>query len=176
LPDNQFPPKEVRNNNTDLRTTDREFFAEARIERQDETSAQINASVHNRTRWPARTTDKLSLRYFFTLDGNATPADITVRLDSSEGGKIGPVTKFRDNIYYVEIDFSGEQIYPNRIDARKPAEQFRRNARFTIAAKNREQWNVANDWSFQGLNQESILQPRIAIYNEGRLVGGEEPR
>jgi predicted hotdog family 3-hydroxylacyl-ACP dehydratase len=176
LPANQFPVKEVRNNNTDLLTTDREFFAEARVEKQDDTSVQINASVHNRTRWPARMTDKLSMRYFFTLDGGATPADITVRLDSSEGGKIGPLTKFKGNVYFVEVDFSGEQIYPNRIDSRKPAEQFRRNARFTISAPSKAKWNTANDWSFQGLGAQPILQPKIAIYNAGKLVGGEEPR
>jgi hypothetical protein len=176
LPANQFPVKEVRNNNTDLLTTDREFFAEARVEKQDDTSVQINASVHNRTRWPARMTDKLSMRYFFTLDGGATPADITVRLDSSEGGKIGPLTKFKGNVYFVEVDFSGEQIYPNRIDSRKPAEQFRRNALFTISAPNKPMWNTANDWSFESLTQQPILQPRIAVYNAGKLVGGEEPR
>jgi hypothetical protein len=176
LPDAQFPPKEARNNNTDLVTTDREFFAEARIEKQDDTSVQVNASVHNRTRWPARITDKLSMRFFLSLDGGATPADIAVRLDSSEGGKIGPVTRFKGNVYFVEVDFSGEKIYPNRIDAFKPAEQFRRNARFTLTAPGKAKWNTANDWSLQGMTAQPILQPRIAIYNAGKLVGGEEPR
>jgi endoglucanase len=176
LPANQFPVKEVRNNNTDLLTTDREFFADARIKKQDDTSVQIHAGAQNRTRWPARTTDKLSMRYFFTLDNGATPADISVRLDSSEGGKIGPVTKFKDNVYFVEINFSGEKLYPNRIDALKPAERFRRNMQFTISANSREKWNTANDWSLKGLTQQPILQPRIAIYSAGKLVGGEEPR
>lgn len=121
-------------------------------------------------------TDKISMRYFFTLDGGATPADITVWLDSSEGGKLGPVTRFKDGVYFVEVDFSGEQLYPNRIDARKPAEQFRRNAQFTISATSKEKWNLRNDWSAQGLALQPILQPKIAIYHAGKLVGGEEPR
>lgn len=169
-----FPAKEVRNSNTDLQTTDREFFAEAKIEKQDEQSLQINLYVNNRTRWPARITDKLSLRYFFTLDNGASPNDIKVTLDSSEGAKLGPVTKFRDNIYFVELDFSGQQIYPNRIDARKPAEQFRRNVRLTLSAP-QNLWQTANDWSFQGLTREWILQPKIAVYDGGKLAGGEEP-
>lgn len=175
LPDNQFPLKEVRNNNTDLLTTDREFFAEAKIEKQDETSLQINVKVHNRTRWPARITDKLALRYFFTLDNGASANDVTVRLNSSEGGKIGPITKFKGNIYFIEVNFSGQQIYPNRVDARQPAEQFRRNALFTLSGKNKEAWNPANDWSFQGLGGLPVLQPKIAVYDADKLVGGEEP-
>jgi hypothetical protein len=37
-------------------------------------------------------------------------------------------------------------------------------------------WNTANDWSFESLTQQPLLQPRIAVYNAGKLVGGEEPR
>jgi hypothetical protein len=64
LPDAQFPPKVKRNNSSDLIDTDREFFASAQELSSSNTGSELEVTVDNRSRWPARVSDQLSFRYF----------------------------------------------------------------------------------------------------------------
>lgn len=62
LPDDTFPPREVRVDSRDLRFTDREFFVSVHATQIEEHVAEIEATIHNRSRWPARAATNLSLR------------------------------------------------------------------------------------------------------------------
>lgn len=169
LPDAQFPPREIRNQNTDPLTTDREFFVTARQAQSEPGAIEIEAVVYNRSRWPGRATDKLSFRYFFTLDSNANPKDVQATLLSSDGGKIGPVQVHQGKVCFVEISFENTPIFPGDRDKKTDL----RRARFRLQSVG---WNSANDWSYEGMGQELKLLPHIAVYDAQKCVGGEEPQ
>jgi hypothetical protein len=168
LPDSQFPPKEVRQQNTDLVTTDREFFVAAREAKVEPNAVELEATLFNRSRWPARMTDQLSFRYYFTLDGATRPADVRASLVSSEGAKLGPVSRLRGSVYYVEVAFAGVKIFPGNRDKNDDLKR----ARVRLEAPG---WNNSNDWSHEGMTGELKLLPRIPVYEAGKVVGGEEP-
>jgi endoglucanase len=112
IPDAQFPPKEVRNLSNDLLTTDREFFVTAKQLTIDATGVEIEATVDNRSRWPAKVTDQLSFRYYFTLEPGTTAADVKVALSGDDKAKAAPAKLLRNNVAYVEVGWPGEKIHP----------------------------------------------------------------
>ena len=102
------------------------------------------AFVENRSGWPARTSDKLKFRYFFTLDA-ADISDITV---SATGATVtGPTLWDAANkVYYFTFDTTGTMTYPGYSYGPSGPE-----VDFTIGSKTAS-WNSANDWSFQNMD------------------------
>ncbi|MGE5609810.1 MAG: glycoside hydrolase family 9 protein [Bacillota bacterium] len=168
LPDSQFPPKEQRNDNTDLLTTDREFFVTARQTKTDPTSIEIEATVYNRSRWPSRVTNNLSFRYFFTLDGPTKPQDVRATLLASDNATVSPVTPFKANICYVEIAFLNTPVFPGNRDKNHDLKR----ARFRLQAPT---WNNANDFSYHNLTPDLHLLPTLPVYDSAILLAGQHP-
>ncbi len=137
---------------------------------------ELKAIVYNKTSWPARVTDKLVLAYFFDIseiiEAGGSEKDITITTNYMQGGKAGEVKKWKDNIYYVTIDFTGEKICPAGQDSYKREVQFR-------IASNNGSWNTSNDYSYQGLSGSGggalIKGEYLALYDNGKLVYGSEP-
>ncbi len=183
LPDSDFPPSEERNASLDWHDTDREFFVEARLASEDERSVRIEAYLNNRSRWPPRATEKLSMRYFFRVKSDVKPEDVRVKLLGSQGGRLGRVARWTQDVYYLEADFSGQTLLPNRIyqassrpgKSGYPDDLYRRSIDFEIGVIEGKMWDRHDDWSSADMNDQMAIRPRIAVYDNGHLVGGEEP-
>ena len=151
-----------------LRTRD-EFMAEAALNARGADFVEIAAVVHNRSAWPARQPGTFALRYFFTLDEGGAEA---IRLSAAHNDCEAPAGPFlwSERVFFVEIDCSGRRFAPAGQSASRLLAQFR------IAG--RPGWDPARDWSGEGLPEPgspAATAARIALYEDGALVWGEEP-
>ncbi len=79
------------------------------------------------------------------------------------------------NIYYVTVDYTGDNLYPGTQDSYKREIQFRISLPTNAPANS---WSPANDWSYSGLSGAqgtTTLSTRIPVYDNGKLVFGSEP-
>jgi endoglucanase len=167
LPDSEFPPKAQRNESLDLVATDREFFVAARLVGDAANATEIEATLWNRSRWPARVSTNLSFRYFFALDGGTKLEQVRTTVSGSAMAKVGAATRLAGRIAFVEVAFPGDVIYPGN------QQTAQRTVKLRLTAPD---WNATNDWSHAGLTDERALLPRLPVYLAGQLVGGDEPK
>jgi endoglucanase len=158
-----FPPVEVPD--------DAEIFTEAAVNASGTNFTEIRLFVHNRSAWPARMADRLTLRYFFTLEPGVTPQMITVTTNFNQCQAPAGITQHTGNIFAVNLSCIGVKIYPGGQSATRKEIQFR------IASSGA--WNPTNDWSFTGVAPTPGATPvrvdRVTVYDNGRLVWGQEP-
>lgn len=160
LPDAGFPPKDTRSESLDLWRTDREFLVTAKLINDTAESTSFEATLWNRTRWPARVTDQLSFRYYFTHEGEVTatasffnqPGECTVKR-TPEGHR------------YVEVKWAGQPLYPGDYKTSS------RSLKLSIKATN---WNPTDDWSHSSLDKELRVIPQIPVYQAERWIGGQD--
>jgi hypothetical protein len=163
-----FPPREV--------ATEDEFFVEAGINSSGGTYTEIKALLNNRSGWPARHGDKLSLRYYVDLGeviAAGVPASaITLSTNYSQGGTASGLFRCgTSSIYYAVADFTGTDIYPGGQSAHRKEIQFR-----LAAPSGTAYWNPANDPSYAGLAAGSTVKSlAIPVYSNGVKVFGNEP-
>ena len=135
----------------------------------------VSIMFQNRSAWPARVTDNVTMRYFFDIseaiaDGNSI-SDIAVSLSYSQSTNSSISIKEWDaenNIYYAEISLANNDIAP----IGDPA--FRYEVQIQISANNIS-YDVSNDWSAIGLTGTAKETPNIPVYDNGVLVFGNEP-
>ncbi|MCY9399216.1 glycoside hydrolase family 9 protein [Bacillus haynesii] len=162
-----FPEKE---------TPEDEFFAEASINSSGNNYTEIRVQLNNRSGWPAKKTDKLSFRYYVDLTEAANAGfsseDIKVSIGYNEGASVSQLKPHHigKHIYYTEVSFSGVMIYPGGQSAHKKEVQFRLSAPAGTSF-----WNPENDHSYQGLSQKLAKTRYMPVYDDGRLVFGNEP-
>lgn len=160
----QFPPP-------DNPPDDDEIYVEAAVNASGSNFTEIKAYIINKSGWPARMTDRLTMRYFFTLDGNTTPDQLTVRTNLNQCRSVTGPTQYADRIYYVTVDCVGVKIYPGG------AQHYRKEVQFRITSSG--SWNPSNDWSYEGVATPPGSTPakvrRITLYNDGILIWGCEP-
>ncbi|CRZ35393.1 cellulose binding domain-containing protein [Herbinix hemicellulosilytica] len=160
--------------------TNDEFFVMAGINAQGQNFIEIKALLHNQSGWPARVGDKLSFRYFIDLteviEAGYGVNDITISTNYNSGAKVtGPHPwNVAENIYYIDVDFTGTKIYPGGQSA------YRKEVQFRIAAPmNTNFWNNDNDYSFKDIKGVSsgntVKTVYIPVYDDGVLVFGQEP-
>lgn len=140
---------------------------------------EIKALVYNQTGWPARVTDKLTFKYFMDLSeivaANIDPLSLVTTSNYAEGKiKVSKVLPWdtAKNIYYVNVDLTGENIYPGGQSA------CRREVQFRISApQGTSYWDPKNDFSYKGLPTGSTVDTvtNIPIYDNGVKVFGNEP-
>ncbi|MBB3193898.1 glycoside hydrolase family 9 protein [Roseateles terrae] len=165
-----FPQAEV--------PTDDEYFVEAALNSAGTTYTEVKAVVNNRSGWPARVTDKLSLRYYVDLSevfaAGRTAADIKVSANYSDGGVArGLVRCGSSNIFYAVGDFTGTKVYPGGQSAYKKEIQIR-----LAAPDSTTFWNPSNDPSYAGLGTTGSAPLKVSgitLYDNGRKVWGNEP-
>jgi endoglucanase len=166
LSDAEFPPREVRSETEDLKLTDREFFVAARLLRAAPGSVEFEATVNNRSRWPARVGTNLSFRLYFTLESGVSASEVSVAVLPGGAAKLSPVQAVRGSLAYAEVSFPNEAIYPGNL------QQSQRTVRVTLTAR---KLNLANAGSLTRLSAEPRLLPELPVYEAGRLLGGTEP-
>ena len=156
LPEAEFPPQDERNQDADLKTTDREFFMTARRLSEDATATEIEATVWNRSRWPARVTSHLSFRNYFTLDGQVGAKQVRATVSGAESARLSAVRQGTDKSAFVEISFPDDAIHPGSPKAAQRTVKLRLSA---------PQWACGNDWSNTNLTGQSQLQPHLPVYD-----------
>jgi len=148
-----------------------EMFVEAAINATGSNFTEIKALVNNQSGWPARMGDKLSFRYYFTLESGVTPSQITITANYNQcTAPTGP-TLHAGSVYYVTVNCTGTKIYPGG------QQHFKKEVQFRIASSGA--WDPSNDWSITGVNTTPggtpALVQRIPLYDNGVRVYGNEP-
>jgi len=158
-----FPPTEVPD--------DAEIFAEAAVNASGTNFTEIRMFVNNKSAWPARLTDHLTLRYFFTVEPGVTPQMLTVTTNFNQCQAPTGITQHAANIFAVNLSCVGVPIYPG-------GQQFWRKE-IQVRITSSGAWDPTNDWSFAGVAPTPGATPvrvdHIAVYDNGRLVWGQEP-
>ncbi len=170
IPDNSFPLPDKPHSAKD------EWPVFVKTYWQGQGGIQLSLNLENRSSWPSHPSDKLKIRYFFTLDA-ADISDISVSLGISPAGTAvsGPVLWDTANkIYYVTVDFTGIWIYPGYMWNFGGPE-----AIVNINSKSNN-WVSANDWSFQDWDSDYIsgdrkYAPNIPMYEGSVMLAGSEP-
>jgi endoglucanase len=155
---------------------DDEFFVESQANRSGDKSTEIRVVLHNQSAWPARIVKNISFRYFVdaseVVKAGRNPSDIQVKLNDKQGAAISnlKVLDKAKNIYYVQVDMDGSQIYPGG------EEHYKKEVKFSLT-NSTSAWNLENDWSYQEMkNQGNLVKNvNIPIYDSGKLIFGAEP-
>lgn len=163
---------------------DTEYLVAAKINTQGSNFTEISATIQNRTTWPARYSNKASIRYYFDLSevikAGKSLSDIKVTLrgisSSDTGISISAPVPYgtSQSVYYVEISYAGKKIFPGGQSA------YRSEAQFRIGLPDSVQqsiWDQSNDPSFKGLTQmaDTAGAWQIPAYENGKIVWGTEP-
>lgn len=159
IDDSKFPLKEKRDESLDLLTTDREFFVSAKALDSGPDATEIEATLWNRSRWPARIASAPSFRYYFS---STTPVEATV----SDPDKTKSSVHTTEGGGYVEVVFPDTEIYPGT------PETNHRTVRLKISSPGRD---ASSDFSHEGIDGTERLLPRLPVYADGKKLGGKEP-
>lgn len=163
-----FPPQSKRAN---------QFFVEASVLSTDNNYIEIAAFVNNRSAWPARNTNRLSFRYFFTLEPGTNPKSIELSVRTHPAKTIAKIARFKGNIYYANIDLSGTNIFPGGLDPDRNWQPFyRQEVVFRLSSSSA--WNSTNDWSYQHIRHTGNKPTQVVsipVYERGRKIFGIEP-
>jgi endoglucanase len=148
-----------------------EIFPEASINASGTNFTEIKLYLNNQSGWPARMGDKLSFRYYFTLESGVTPGQITVAANYNQCLAPAGPTLHAGNVYYLTVNCTGTKIYPGG------QSNYRKEVQFRIGSAGA--WDPANDWSFTGVGttpgSTPVLVQRIPVYDNGVRVFGNEP-
>lgn len=160
--------------------TNDEFFVEAGINASGPNFVEIKAYLNNRSGWPAKVGDKLSFNYFIDITEaiklGYTKDNFTVTTNYNSGAVVSKLLPWDEanNIYYVNVDFTGTKIYPGGQSA------YRKEIQFRIAGpQNTTFWDSSNDYSYADLkgvtSGATVKTSYIPVYDAGTLVYGFEP-
>ncbi len=152
-----------------------EFFVEAGVNSSSTDYVEIKAVLNNRSGWPARASEKLSFKYFMDLSelkqAGKPINGLKVSLSYNQGAKISDIKQFKNDIYYVAVDFSGVIIYPGGQSSYKKEVQFR-----ISAPGGAGYFKPDNDYSYKGLSSGTLIKSvYIPVYEDGIKVFGYEP-
>jgi endoglucanase len=155
--------------------TDDEIYVEAGVNASGSNFIEIKAIVNNKSAWPARVCENLSFNYYVDLSevisSGHSASDIKTSANYNQGSKISELKQYKDNIYYVTVDFSGTKIFPGGQSDYKKEVQFR-----ISAPEGTSYFDAKNDYSYNGLTSNSTVKTKyITVYDNGTLVFGEEP-
>ncbi|HEX3029966.1 MAG TPA: glycoside hydrolase family 9 protein [Clostridia bacterium] len=157
-----------------------EYFARGWIQYEGYGNLKLLFQINNRSAWPPKMKDKMSLRYYMDLteifEAGGKVEDVEIALEENEGAKLYGLKQYKDNIYYFTVDFSGTQILPGEW------QMCEKDAIVSIKYKNNVGSNE-NDWSYKNLTGSpdfdaisfAGMTPYIPVYDDGKLLWGEEP-
>jgi hypothetical protein len=132
----------------------------------------LEVHIENHTAWPARSTDQLSVRYFFTLDSGVAAGDVTMTnaySDNTQATITGP-TQYSGNTYYFTIR-------PATNAAMHPTTNVNSRRVFFLKMEHASSAGVidkSNDWSYPGTTDVNITA-KVPVYDNNKRVFGTEP-
>lgn len=156
-----------------------DYYCEARVERENESSSQIVIRLHNESSQPPHYETGMMARYFFNINELleceqsiedvvfAVAYDQQISLQDLPVVCSGPIKWDEAGTYYYEFDWSERQIYGDR------------ELMFMLTAKQDSNylthWDPGNDWSRDSLTSTYAVTKNIPVYREGVKIFGEEP-
>ncbi|MGC7094609.1 glycoside hydrolase family 9 protein [Amycolatopsis lurida] len=148
-----------------------ELYVQGAATQQSATFTEVKLYVLNTSAWPARALTGGKVRYYFTLDGATTPAQLSVTTHYNQCGTASAPIQHSGNVYYVEIPCPAPIA---------PAGQSAHRKEIQVRITSTGAWNPANDWSYAGLPSGSGAQPvntaNIVLTDAaGTPVWGEAP-
>ncbi len=154
-----------------------EFFVEAKANVTGDKTTEVSAVIYNKSAWPARIIKDLSFRYFVDLSEvvkeGYSSEDVHVSLKDNQGASVSALKPWdrAKNVYYVQVDLDGSQIYPGGEQHYKKEVKFQLNSPTSA-------WNPDNDWSYQELknNEGMVKSAKMPVYDSEKLIFGTEPR
>lgn len=148
-----------------------EIFLQAAVNSAGAGYTEIKTYVVNQSAWPARSLDDGSFRYYFTLDGETTPSQLTLTSAYNQCGPPSGPTQHAGAVYYVTIDCSDTVIAP------AGQSEHRREIQFRITSSG--SWDPTNDWSYQDVAQTPGSTPvtvrNMTLYAGDTAIWGSEP-
>lgn len=148
-----------------------EFSIQAAVADAGSNYTVVRALVVNQSGWPARASDDLVFRYFFTLEPGVTPDMLTVAADQNQCTSVSTPQQSAGNTYFVEVSCAGVNIYPGGQSA------YQKEVQLRISSAGA--WDTSNDWSFRGITSTAGAAPAAAdtipLYDDGVKVWGTEP-
>ncbi|MFC4852385.1 glycoside hydrolase family 9 protein [Actinophytocola glycyrrhizae] len=161
-PQANFPPAETPDG--------QEIYVEGAATQQSSTFTEVKLYVVNRSAWPARAVTGGKVRYYFTVDGTTTPAQLTVTTNYNQCGPASAPRQHAGNVYYVEV------ACPDPI---APAGQSRHRKEIQVRVTSSGTWDPANDWSYTGLpsgGAQPVATDRIVLTSAaGAVLWGRAP-
>src|SRR5690625_596460 len=176
LPESEFPPA--------VQPLDDEYLVGAKINSSGSHHIEIRAVVQNRSTTPAAGRDDLYFRYFYDLSevyaAGLSAADVTVSTAYSQATLITGLHSWGDpanHIYYAEVSFSGDMIFPGGQSDHRREVQFRAALPDSSPSGS---WDHTNDPSWDPgyastSEQYGMPAPAIALYGSEGLLWGQEP-
>jgi chitodextrinase len=156
-----FPPTETKDN---------ELFMTASLNQANSNFVEIKTLWYNHTAWPARFTNNISFRYYFTLDAGQSPSGVVLSTAFEQcAAPTGP-TQFSGSTYYVTISCAGQNVGP------VGQSESRRENQFRIAFPGPHDYT--KDWSFAGVSTTQstpVTVNNITMYDGSTLVWGNPP-
>lgn len=155
-----FPLKEFRD--------DDEIYVLAALNATGTNFTEIKAQLLNKSAWPARAANALTLRYYFTLEPGLAPS--AIRVTSSYNPCKAPTGPYLEDadVYFVEIDCSGVTLYPGGQSESLKEIQFRLTSSGI--------WDPSNDWSAQGLTGGTpVKTTALVLLDRGQTIWGLPP-
>ncbi|HLL69330.1 MAG TPA: glycoside hydrolase family 9 protein [Micromonosporaceae bacterium] len=156
-----FPPVE---------TPSDELFVTASLNQAGSNFFEIKSLWYNHTAWPARFTENISLRYYFTLDPGVSPADVRLQTAYAQCASPTGPTQYQGSTYYVTISCAGQRVGPVGQSESRRENQFR----VTFPGPH----DYTRDWSYAGVSENQATPtraPHITLHDGARLVYGSPP-
>jgi endoglucanase len=168
-----FPPAEPRHE---------QFYVLANVNASGPTFTEIKAVLYNKTVTPARVCTHLSYRYFVDLSevtlAGIPISQVTISTNYLQGKATvsGPTAwNGSSSIYYVQVSYEGDTLYPGTQDSYKREAQFRIQLPNSYPAT---AWDTSNDWSYKTVgasSQAAVKAINMPIYDNGVQIWGAEP-
>ena len=156
-----------------------EYVNEVKINNDQSRFTEVAIWLNNRSGWPARVPNSLKARYFVDItEGIAAGFDVDDYTITARGAGSATSTSLQEwdvdgNIYYVEIEVDqNEMPFPGGQG------EYRSEIQLRVALPNDaplEAWDASNDFSYHGLDDNLKISNNVPIYENGILVGGNEP-
>ena len=161
-PTNAYPDKAPDND---------QLYVTASINNSGSNFTEIQAHFINQTGWPARITNNLSLRYYFTLEPGVTPGMITLTTQYTEcGNQLSGPTQYSGSIYYITVSCAGVDIFPGG------QSNYQKQVQFRITSSGA--WDPTNDWSYQGVAAQGTTSVEVydmPLYDGSTQIFGTAP-
>jgi len=167
----QFPPRDIPTE---------QFCLMAKINQSGPIFTEIDAFLFNNTNEPARVCHTLSYKYFYNFSeviaaGIPVSSLVVTTAYLESNAKLSALTPYKgsDSIYYLEISYYNDSLFPGTQDS------YKREAQFRVSLPQNSDssaWNPSNDWSYKTLGQTSLdTCINMRIYDNEVQIWGAEP-